>query len=604
MATRRDRYLKSKRSVRYLRNYSHRLQFSPNDLVFLQHEMDHQQHLLSGRDSEVHQLKQQLIEKQLEVDALRDIGTALGSAIQVEDSLNALVEVTQHLIGTETCHILLFDESQTELVLRASEEESRHMVGKVRLKVGEGIIGWVARERVPVAVPHSAYQDKRFKFFPELNEGVYESMLAVPLVFDNEVLGVVSVKTKRPREYGPNQIRLLSSLAVQVAGTIQKTRNYRVLQHQAAQVNTFTEITKQVTSNLYLEDQLQFVVNMAAQAMNYKVCTVMLYDEKHDELVLKSSSITSQDYVSKPNLPVHNSVTGQALLEDRVVIVNDVSKEKNYVFGDIAAKEGFCSLMSVPIKSADRPLGVLNCYTSDFHNFSDEEIKIVTAFANQIALAVQQARLSLRSAILSEMHHRVKNNLQQVASLLRMQLRYTDVAQAQDALRESLSRISSIAAVHDLLSREDLDLVPVQRLAESILSATQGGLIPPNKHVETSITGLDFMLPLQKATSFALILNELIQNSVEHGFKDTDTGEIRVIIDDLGRDYRVTVINDGATLPEEFDFRKTPRLGLKIVDDLARSGLKGSFWMGNVDGYAHARVVFPKEETVPLDGKG
>ncbi len=604
MAVNRTHRLIPHRSTKYLRSYSHRLQSESNEIVSLRGSLAVSERLLSSKEAQANQLKRQITEKELEIDALRSIGEALGSAIQVEDSLNALVEVTQRLIGTESCHILLFDESRTELVLRAAEEQSRHMVGKLRLKVGEGIIGWVARERVAVAVPSAAYHDKRFKYFPELREGEYESMLAVPLLYENEVLGVVAVKTIQPREYGPNQIRILSNLAAQVAGTIQKTRSYRMLQQQAEQVNTFTEITKQVTSDLYLEDQLQFVVNTAAQAMNYKVCTIMLLDEKHEELILKSSSNQSQEYVSKPNVPLRHSVTGKAILENRVIIVDDVSKESNYVFGDIAAREGFFSLMSVPIRAKDRNLGVLNCYTSKFHRFSEEEEKIVTAFANQIALAVQQARLSLRSAILSEMHHRVKNNLQQVASLLRLQMRYTDVAQAQEALRESLGRISSIAAVHDLLSREDLDLVPVQRLAESILSATQGGLIPPNKHVDMSISGADFMLPLQKATSFALILNELIQNGVEHGFKNTDNGVIKVLIEDIGRDYRITVYNDGAPLPDEFDFRKTTRLGLKIVDDLARTGLKGSFWMGNIDGRAHARVVFPKDDTVPLEGKG
>jgi len=541
------------------------------------------------------QLQEQLEEQAAEVDALRRIGAAVGSAFDVEETLNALVEVALCLTGTESCHIYLLNESGTELVLRAADEEARAMVGKIRLKVGEGITGWVAREKRHVAVPREAYKDHRFKFFPEMREREYESILAVPLLHDNEVIGVINVRTHRPHEYSRNQVRILSNIAAQVAGVIERSRRLQQLERRAEQVSTLTEITRQIASDLYLEEILQFLVNMTAQAMGYKICTVMLVDEERKELVLAATSSNSQEYLSKPNTPLGSSIAGRAAQQGRVITVEDVTKHPQYRFADIAAKEGLCSLACIPLRTKGQTLGVLSCYTDRPRQFTEEELSVLMALANQAAVAVEHAKLSLRSVILQEMHHRVKNNLQQIASLLRLQMYYAEGANAKEVLNESLNRILAIATVHDLLSREDLDMVPIKRLAETILFHTQQGLIPPHKHIETRVTGDDFLLPLQQATSFALILNELIQNAVEHGFRELDSGRITVHIVEEPNRYRLAVINDGTPLPDSFDPRKTATLGLRIVDDLVRAGLKGTFDLFNCEEGICALVAFPKE---------
>ncbi len=568
---------------------------SEEDIQRLVEELQLKERQLVEAQQLIEQLHEQLQEQEAEVDALRRIGAAVGSAFDVEETLNALVEVALRLTGTESCHIFLMNENRTELVLRAADEEARPMVGKIRLKVGEGITGWVAREKRYVAVPREAYKDHRFKFFPEIREGEYESMLAVPLLHDNEVIGVINVRTHRPHEYTRNQVRILSNIAAQVAGVIERSRRLQQLERRAEQVSTLTEITRQIASNLYLEEILQFLVNMTAQAMGYRVCTVMLIDEERRELVLKATSSKSQEYVNKPNVPLGDSIAGRAAQQGRIITVLDVKEHPQYRFADIAAREGLCSLACIPLRTKGQTLGVLSCYTDRPHHFTEEELNVLMALANQAAVAVEHARLSLRSAILQEMHHRIKNNLQQVASLLRLQMYYAEGAGARELLNDSLNRILAIATVHDLLSREDLDMVPIKRLAETILFHIQQALIPPQKQITTRVVGDDFLLPLQQATSFALILNELIQNAVEHGFAELDSGCIIVNIHEEPDRYRLTVVNDGKPLPESFDPRKTTSLGLRIVDDLVRGGLGGTFDLFNCEEGICAEVVFPKE---------
>src|SRR5687767_2508734 len=133
---------------------------------------------------------------------------------------------------------------------------------------------------------------------------------------------------------------------------------------QSTQLSAISEVSKTITSNLYLEEILQLIVAMTAQTFNFKICSIMLLDEERQELVIKATQSKSRDYVDKPNLQVGESVAGRALLEGRVLTILDVKKWPQYRFPDIAEKEGLCSMVCVPLISRERSIGVLNCYTS------------------------------------------------------------------------------------------------------------------------------------------------------------------------------------------------------------------------------------------------
>src|SRR5205823_4683231 len=200
-------------------------------------------------------------------------------------------------------------------------------------------------------------------------------------------------------------------------------------------------------------------------------------------------------------------------------------------FPEIAERAGICSLASVPLLFHGEAIGVLNCYTEKVHTFSKEEIAILQALGTQAAFAVEHAKLMVKSAVIQEMHHRVKNNLQQIASLVRLQMHFGKFTTVDQALTDSLNRILAIAAVHELLSRDDLDTVSIKKVAEQILSATKQSVVAPGKSVYTRVEGPDIRLELGHATSLALVINELVQNAVEHGFRDLDEGRIAVQLD-------------------------------------------------------------------------
>ena len=150
--------------------------------------------------------------------------------------------------------------------------------------------------------------------------------------------------------------------------------------------------------------------------------------------------------------------------------------------------------------------------------------------------------------------------------------------------------------MHELLTRDDLDSVRIKKVAESILNATQQSVVPPGKTIRSQIVGDDFVLPLAKATSMALVLNELIQNAVEHGFKTLNDGRIQIQMSETETEYRVAVLNDGEPLAPDFRYDSSTSLGLSIVETLVRGDLQGTFTLENAiyDTGIIAIVIFPK----------
>ncbi|MDO8585710.1 MAG: GAF domain-containing protein [Armatimonadota bacterium] len=561
----------------------------------------------SGADDELQQLRKALDDararnsrlesalhdKDVETEAIRLLGQAIASTLDLEEMLKMAADIVVKVTGTDLCLIYILNESKRELVLRAASRPARGVIGKIRLKVGEGITGWVAKERKYVALNRNAFLDARFKPVPGFQQDNYQSMLSVPLPGKTELVGVINVRTNPPHEYREGQIRLLNSIASMVGGAVESSVQYKRLQAQASRFSTLSEISKTITSDLYLDEVLQLIVGMTADSMSFKICSVMLLDEDRGELVIKATQSQSKAYVKKPNLKLGESLAGRAVLEGKPLTVLDVRKTPGYRFPDIAKQEGLCSLVCMPLSVKNKTIGVLNCYTARPHVFTDEDLQLLSALASHAAIAIENAKLMVRSAIIQEMHHRVKNSLQTIASLLRLQIRYGKFESVEQVLNESITRILSIAAVHEMLSQENMDNVSIKKIAENIIAATSQGLVPPDKHITMSVRGVDVFLPSGKATSVALILNELIQNAVEHGFKSISGGKITVELGEEQDELKMVISNDGEPLEPDFDFRKARGMGLQIVENLVHDNLNGSFTLED-NGGTKATVVFPK----------
>jgi signal transduction protein with GAF and PtsI domain len=154
--------------------------------------------------------------------------------------------------------------------------------------------------------------------------------------------------------------------------------NYKIY---LKQIEGISKVASLITSGMYLDELLRLVVNVTAELMNSKICSLMLLDPEKKELVIKATQSVSEAYNKKPNIKLGEGISGAVAKENKPICVLDVKEETRYKNRDIAKKEGICSLASVPLAVKGRVIGVLNCYTTKKHKFTKYELDMLSAMA-------------------------------------------------------------------------------------------------------------------------------------------------------------------------------------------------------------------------------
>jgi two-component system, sensor histidine kinase PdtaS len=449
---------------------------------------------------------------------------AVNSTLDLGELFGLIAQKVAAALDADACFVYLYDEAADELVLRASFGTRVEDMTKVpKMRPGEGITGTAAAERAPVMIPRAAHLDPRFKGFPNLREEQYESILAVPILAKDRLEGALNVRTERPRQFTEDEIELLMAIAGQVAQAIENAKLYASAQRRVAELEALARISEAVSDALYLEESLEAIVKTTMAAVD---------------------------------------ATGAALvLED----------------GKIAWPEGRAGTDAIrlPLRWKGRQIGELVCDRD--RPFSEDEERLLASIANHAAVALEHGRAVMRGVLAQEIHHRVKNNLQTVASLLRLQARAPG-ADSRKALDDSVNRILAIAAVHEVLTErrdEDVDLGElVERLRSTLVQGVGAG-----KRVESRIEPVS--LHGARATALALVFSELLQNALEHG-----GDEVRVELERRNGDVCLTVADDGEWTGSG------DGTGLSIVRALVRDELKGTLSLSSSGGL-RAEVAFP-----------
>jgi two-component system, sensor histidine kinase PdtaS len=449
---------------------------------------------------------------------------AVNSSLDLEEVLGLVATGVAEALGTDACFVYLYDARADELVLRATHGTSvEEMTRRPRMRPGEGITGAAAAERAPIMIPAQAHLDERFKAFSNLPEDEYESILAVPIVARGDKLeGALNVRTRAPREFSSGEIDLLLAIAAQVAQSIEHAQLYAQAQRRVGELEALAKISEAVSESLYLEESLEAIVK------------------------------TTMDAVG---------ATGAALvLED----------------GKIAWPEGRAGAYAVrlPLRWKRRVIGELVCDRDT--PFTDDDRALLGSIAHHAAVALEHGRAVMRGVLAQEIHHRVKNNLQTVASLLRLQARSDGVEPAR-ALEDSVNRILAIAAVHEVLTEQRDEEVDLHELLDRLRAMLVQGL-GAEKTIESAFESVS--LGGDKATALALVFSELLQNALEHG-----GDRIRVELERRDGEVVLTIADDGGGIRGEVG------TGLSIVEALVRDELGGELTFVD-DGGLRAEVVF------------
>src|SRR6188472_4342454 len=449
----------------------------------------------------------------------------VNSSLDLQEVMEAIAHEVAAALETDSAYVYLYDERADELVLRATHGTSVELSTKTpRMRRGEGITGAAAAERAPVMIAADAHLDPRFKAFPNLPEDQYASILAVPILAREKLEGALNVRTREPRAFTQAEVDLLMTIAGQVAQSIEHAKLYAQAQRRVHELEALAKISEAVSESLYLEESLQAIVRTTVESTH---------------------------------------ATGAAIvLED----------------GRIAWPEGRAGAHAVrlPLRWRGREIGEL--VVDRDTPFSDDDRQLLDAIANQAAVALEHGRMALRGVLAQEIHHRVKNYLQTVASLLRLQAR-ADGVDPQKALGDSVNRILAIAAVHEELTEHREDVVDLAELLARLRAMLVQGLVV-GKQVTAELEPVE--LAGQRATALAVVFSELLSNALEHG---GDRVSIELARDDAG--VLLVVADDGSGIGAGKD-----GTGMSIVRALVRDELRGSLELVDRGGL-RAEVRFP-----------
>lgn len=339
-------------------------------------------------------LSEKLEQKEQELRILHEVAKDISSNLELRELLNRIVAMIMNFVTADSCLIYLYDRQNDELILTASSKAKEKSIGRVKLKIGEGVTGWAAKEKRPVVLPKEAYKDQRFKTFTSLEEDKYQAFMSIPILSKDEVIGVMNVRNVEAHNYPEHQVNLLFTVSRYLGSAIHNVIIYEEVTRKAKQLDLLSEVSRTIVSDHYLKEILQLIVAMTAKVMDSQICSIMLLDEKRNELFIAATQSLSQEYLSKPNLKVGQSVSGKVVLEKQPTTVLDVTKEPGYMYPEVARQEGIVSLLSVPMMVKDRAIGIINSYTKSEHRFKQEEISILQTVANQAAVAIENTHLS------------------------------------------------------------------------------------------------------------------------------------------------------------------------------------------------------------------
>ncbi|MBZ5579470.1 MAG: GAF domain-containing protein [Acidobacteriia bacterium] len=328
-----------------------------------------------------------------QVELLHQISNIVSSNLSLEKMLQELIGLTLEVTSCDACLVYLVDHSTNEIVLRASQLPHASEIGNIRMKMGEGITGWVAQHKSVVALPSAASADARFKTYQTLPEDSYEAFLSVPLISNGELIGVINVHHRPKHTHTPDEIALVSFIGEQMGGAIAKSKFEQRSESAARRMEALAGLARTMAEDNYLDRILQAISEMMAETLDSPVCSIMLVDDDRRELVISAARCSSPDYLHKMPLKIEDSLIGRVVREGRAIMIPNVVDEKQYRYPELARKTGLASLLSVPLVTREKVIGTINIYTREVRPFTDDEMGFVNVVAGQAAIAIENARL-------------------------------------------------------------------------------------------------------------------------------------------------------------------------------------------------------------------
>lgn len=529
--------------------------------------------------------------------ALHQLGVGRAGHFNFEQMLTDVMGLMADGVGCDACSIFLYDPYQHTLMLRATYGLDPRAVGRMVIRTQTGITGLAARTRQPQAAP-VARQHPNWTAYPSIGENAYTSQLSVPIVLKetDQLVGVLNLQTRDQHDFNDEEIEFIQSATRDIAIAIQSARLFNQsdeeLNDRVRELHMLQAITRGMASTLQPNELLPMIASYAVELLGGSASVVYRLQQGEIREPASTFPVNQED-----DWADHSQTLASEVAATRIAAGVQPNRSLPVI------------LYGVPLLTRHSALGALIVRVERRLSVSEEQLNLLQAYADSAALALENAELyeetrrgyATSYALLQEMHHRVRNNLQIVAALLSMQAREGQQNGWDRPLNEAVARVQSIAAIHDLLSGdEDVTMTTIEAVARNVVDQASINVVPPSLQVNFTVQPSDIEVTSRQAMILALLINECVTNSVVHGFASRDRGSITVRADLKQGNVEVRVEDDGVGLSTNGQAQRRSGLGTRIARSLAESDLSGSFKLEQrEEGGARAIVRFPAQFAVP-----
>lgn len=333
-------------------------------------------------------------------------------------------------------------------------------------------------------------------------------------------------------------------------------------------IEAIFEASKFLTSEHELKDVLLLLAKHITKIMNADSCIIDLIDKKTQSVI--------DEFEYKKNMNIKSELKKETILE--IIKENEIyySNKHNKDFLTLFENyENVKTLICIPVLIRSEIAGVIQIFYNNYYVHSEEETRYLSTFAQQAAIAIEETRLVGSSALLQESHHRIKNNLQAIISFIILQKKFIDLNEKEkinQILDDIIARIKSIAAIHDLLARKKdyNSILNINYLIEKVIN-----YLNIDSRINFNLNLEDILIPYNKATSIAIVINEIVSNSLKHAFNEKSTGTIEIKCIRKNKYIYITIADNGIGIEEDFEIKNNKSLGLSIVKMIVEHEFKG-----------------------------
>jgi len=392
-----------------------------------------------------------------ELDALYHISRLVSDTEDAHEALRIILDEVMRVLPATSASIALVNPDTRRLqieVVRGLPEETQG----VELPASRGVTGWVALHGKSLIIPNVLEDARYFK----LKDSV-RSEMAVPMLLDGLVVGVVNVDSEQLAAFGEQELKILTLLTSEATKVVGRLWLINQLRIKARQLESLITTGQTLVSKLELEAVLNTAARQALSLMPCRICAIFLLNA--DGATLRLAALAGNEdglTVHAENLAMADSVIGSVVRHKKQVEVQDVAQTEEHHFTELVASAGLKSLLVTPILVGDRAIGVLNVYTNRSHRFNNDERRIFSTLANLCAVAAQNAelytrvfaseeslrkneRLTTLGLLAAEIAHEIRNPLTVITLLLdTLDLRFPDGdVRQQDVtiIREKLNQL-------------------------------------------------------------------------------------------------------------------------------------------------------------------